>query len=342
MKASSLSNSIADTTLDLAERCRVPHVPRDRQRFNDRIYWFSRARQAWSWLLRVLPCEHVLLPAYVGSSIRDGSGVMDPILEHGCSFQFYLLGHKLQIDLQHFEDCLRSRPTDIVLVIHYFGFVQPNMPQVRALCDKYEVLLVEDCCHCLPVGTLDQATDGCGTWGECAFYAVHKWIPAADGAFLRIRERLATRGFDRRESGTCVTDSESVGQHISTRYRDIAAWRRHNYELLASLLEPLAERVIPLHPQLAPETVPMNFPLLLTDQDRHQVFQSLIEDGIRSVALYYQLVPQISAAEFPVSTGISRRILNLPIHQDVSVDDVRRMPAALARAIGRREEIKAR
>lgn len=46
---------------------------------------------------------------------------------------------------------------------------------------------------------------------------------------------------------------------------------------------------------------------------------------IPTTALYYRLIDQIDASEFPGSHCVSKSILNLPVHQDVSAEDVSRI-----------------
>ena len=57
--------------------------------------------------MNLTPGERVLLPAYVGWSAKEGSGVFDPVDELGVPYAFYRLDDRLRIDLYGLEQCLR-------------------------------------------------------------------------------------------------------------------------------------------------------------------------------------------------------------------------------------------
>ena len=70
--------------------------------------------------------------------------------------------------------------------------------------------------------------------------------------------------------------------------------------------------------------------------DRFDVYRRMRASGVGVVALYHTLVDAIDPDALPGRpTTISRRILNLPIHQDVESDEeARSIGAALKNALG--------
>ena len=44
--------------------------------------------------------------------------------------------------------------------------------------------------------------------------------------------------------------------------------------------------------------------------------------GVELISLYYRLVNPINKREFPISHRISKDIINFPIHQDISIDEL--------------------
>ncbi|EJL9428297.1 perosamine synthetase-related protein, partial [Vibrio cholerae] len=48
----------------------------------------------------------------------------------------------------------------------------------------------------------------------------------------------------------------------------------------------------------------------------------LLDNNIPTVALYYRMIPQIDPGKFELSMLISSEILNLPVHQDTTLEDV--------------------
>lgn len=69
---------------------------------NSNKIFFNSARDAFSYLLSELNFQKndsILLPAYIGESIKEGSGVFDPIRKNKVNFIFYKLDKYLNIDL---------------------------------------------------------------------------------------------------------------------------------------------------------------------------------------------------------------------------------------------------
>jgi dTDP-4-amino-4,6-dideoxygalactose transaminase len=74
--------------------------------------------------------------------------------------------------------------------------------------------------------------------------------------------------------------------------------------------------------------------LLQPGADRLGIYNRLNDRGIGATALYYRLVDGIQESMFPVSHDISRRILNLPIHQEIDAMQINRMVEVLREVLG--------
>ena len=57
-------------------------------------------------------------------------------------------------------------------------------------------------------------------------------------------------------------------------------------------------------------------------EDRHELYSTLVNNGIVPTALYHILVPQLNKPEFSESIDVSNRIINLPIHQDCTINEI--------------------
>jgi dTDP-4-amino-4,6-dideoxygalactose transaminase len=68
--------------------------------------------------------------------------------------------------------------------------------------------------------------------------------------------------------------------------------------------------------------------------DRLEIYNRLNDRGIGATALYYRLVDGIRESVFPVSHDVSRRILNLPIHQEINATQIDRMADVLHEILG--------
>jgi len=138
-----------------------------------------QARYAIFLALRELglePGDEVLAPSYVCAA------AVNPILAYGCQPAFYPITAQCEIHLSQLESKIHSR-TRAVLAVHYFGFPDPNLQQLRDLCNRRNLLLIEDCAHVL-----------WGEWrgillgkiGDASVFSYRKFLPIPDGAGLRL------------------------------------------------------------------------------------------------------------------------------------------------------------
>lgn len=100
----------------------------------------------------------------------------------GFDVRFYRVREDLQVDQDDLEKKLRSRPGP-VLVIHYFGFPQPEIHRVAELCRAMGVALVEDCTHALfsRAGSVPL-----GDFGPIAVFSLAKTLGLCCGGALKV------------------------------------------------------------------------------------------------------------------------------------------------------------
>jgi dTDP-4-amino-4,6-dideoxygalactose transaminase len=123
----------------------------------------------------------VLCPAY------NCGHELEPLVRLGLRVQCYRVGSDLQADLTDIERRL-DRSVGALLVTHYFGFAQ-RLAELRALCDRHRIRLVEDCAHAL---LSDDAGGTMGRVGDVSVYSIRKTVPVPNGgAVLFNDERLA-------------------------------------------------------------------------------------------------------------------------------------------------------
>ena len=122
-----------------------------------------------------------------------------------------------------------------------------------------------------------------------------------------------------------------LGMSGLTRYvaerldaREIVAARRRNYFLL---LGRLRDRVPPVFGELSAGACPLFYPLLV--DDKAGVAARLAERHVETVDFWREAHPLCPAGEFPEAEELRRRVLELPVHQDLTPEDV----AGVARAV---------
>jgi dTDP-4-amino-4,6-dideoxygalactose transaminase len=281
------------------------------------------ARAAWELILRSSqfgPDRSVILPGYIGLSPHEGSGLFDPIRNSRTPFSFYRLGPKLQIDLDLIEEHLSTRKHPVLLVAHYFGFPHVNMAELKSLCQRYDTILVEDCAH-VP-GPLGEAT-GLGTYGDMAFYSLHKMLPVKYGGVLCVNsEHLRVP-----KRGEGEVGPEILSQLLRADWKEISRVRRVNYNYLRTELEAIEGLEIVY--DLPTDVVPHDFPVIIENGKREALYFALMDQGLPTTSLYHQMIPEILPTEHPNSHTLSRSILNLPVHQDTTLDDLWELSTAI-------------
>jgi len=296
----------------------IDKAPVNQTLFSNRLYFSSACRVGFRHLIKHLDFQgkKMLLPGYIGISVNEGSGVFDPLAEYQIETEFYRVNPDLSVDMDDFKAKIVSEDVKAVLVIHYFGFLQSDIQAVAMLCRENNVLLIEDCAH-----TLTSTHDGIrlGQFGDFGLFSLHKILPVPDGGILRINNNdyFSIPPLD--ESDQIATTTLTA--FCSAQLKQISQVRRRNYQLLAKHLAHLAGIEI-MYQELAEGIVPQSFPILIQNLSREKVYFAMIEKGVRVIALYYKLIEEISALEHPIAFDISNRILNLPIHQDLTPEEI--------------------
>jgi perosamine synthetase len=137
---------------------------------------------AASWL-EIGANDTVLLPAFVCDE------VIKPFA-NVARVAFYDIGRDLAIHPATIAAMLSERSIKVMVVVNYFGFLQPHRDDIRRICENKGVVLIEDCAHSL-------LTEGSGTIGDLSIYSYRKILPVSDGGGLRINMvgRTATPRF---------------------------------------------------------------------------------------------------------------------------------------------------
>jgi len=132
----------------------------------------------------------VWMPAFhCGMEVRAAA-------DAGLTPRFYRVRADLSIDEDQLAGALRREPGP-VLLIHYFGFPQPGVRRLAALCRERGVPLVEDASHGFLSDGLGRPL---GTFAPAATFSLYKVLGTADGGALRVDEseirRLTGRPFN--------------------------------------------------------------------------------------------------------------------------------------------------
>lgn len=282
--------------------------------------YYGRARDGMHDLLRNMIAaglaDTVLVPAYVGWSPREGSGIFDPLISlDGLTVHFYKMTRDLDIDLIDLTDKIVEHRAGgfAVLVVNYFGFVDPNIRAIARAIKERSGWIIEDSAHGFFTYQYTEEIHS-----DAAFFSLHKMFPFKSGGSLVVTseplKELALGGSLRPDTASNPWEYD---------IRGIAQARRHNYAVLESVVasRDVDEFFVPLKPMGVPEgTVPQTFPILVKRGDRDRIYESMNRSGYGVVSLYHTLIEPLRRPEFATSLDVSRQIMNLPVHQDVDSD----------------------
>ncbi|MDE2027317.1 MAG: DegT/DnrJ/EryC1/StrS aminotransferase family protein [Candidatus Omnitrophica bacterium] len=274
------------------------------ERDNGVFHWhyFSAAREGLRQVLEFpsMKGRKILIPAYIGHSSREGSGVFDPITQTGKEYLFYRMDSSLNIDKADLKEKISKNKGQILLLIHYFGFKDKNLGIYKQWARENHMVIIEDFAHAFYTFYKDPQIDF-----DFAIFSLHKMFPIDDGGLVLSREPLT------------ATREASEYDLFRYDYPFIMERRRQNYAFLVQALAEKKDKGIRIMFPVLGAFVPQSFPVFLPSREvRDGLYFSMNERGYGVVSLYHELISPIDGS-FSNEHEISNRILNLPVHQDV-------------------------
>jgi dTDP-4-amino-4,6-dideoxygalactose transaminase len=254
--------------------------------------------------------DEVLLPCYIGWSSREGSGVFDPIEQLGVRYSFYRISQTLQVDLDDVKAKIQARRPRLLVLIHYFGFPDPNADALCKFARDNNVLVLEDEAHAM---LSDQVGGICGRSGDAAIYSMHKLLPFTQGGRLVLNTNNHEETMEM--MGRPIDDDSAQFFRDYDLYR-ISLRRRENASFLLESLRDADLPLEPLYSSLPMGVVPQSLPVVINRGSRDDLYFQMNAHGYGVVSLYHTLIDQIRPEDFPDSHRLSRHIMNLPVHQD--------------------------
>lgn len=286
----------------------------DKKAYRRDWQYTDSARIAWSKIIeeykKKYPKGKVLLPGYIGWSANEGSGIFDSVEASGLDFDFYSLDARLEIDVESLKQKVSEDKTQLVLLVHYFGFTDKKYNEICDWLIANKVYFVEDCAH---AWLSDLIGGTCGRKGDYAFYSLHKLLPIDTGGVM------------------VYNNSSSSEQVNNTIYLDlhfdlfsIYEARISNYKYLVQLLKDV-EGVDVLYSTLEPGICPQTLPAIVKNYDRSQLYHEMNNEDFGLVSLYHTMIKQLSDSPSEAASQLSKNIINFPIHQDVTHDQLASM-----------------
>lgn len=305
----------------------ITKKPEKRDNYYSRIFHYDSARKALEdVLLNLMKCgiTTVFLPAFIGYSPKEGSGIFDPVLKTGIGYDFYGMTENLHLDLEDIKNRICNSDKKVaILLVHYWGYIDPNYEEIAKFCKSKEVVIIEDSAHALFTEVCGQTL--AGKYADYIIYSLHKMFPINSGGALRV---LNGNTFD--ANLQTKIDFNIFEYDIVS----ISEKRKSNACFLENKLKDNPKIKILRSGYDYEGNVPQTFPILLDKAiNRYNVYLKLNEMGYGVISLYHTLIQEIMSKNFYSSEKLSSGILNLPVHQDVSEETLEKVCESLIKII---------
>lgn len=295
----------------------------NKELFTREWLYTNSARDAWSKIIEeykvINPIGKILLPSYIGWSSNEGSGIFDSVANSGLDYDFYELGMHLEINLEVLKNKVNENENPLVLLVHYFGFIDVKYDQITNWLCENDVFFVEDSAH---AWLTDLIGGRVGRKGNYSFYSLHKLLPISTGGVMVNNK---------------PKDNENISKmnpflDLNYDFLSIFNIRRANYKYLCSLLKDVSGLKV-IYENLEEAICPQTFPIIVENYDRDKLYYEMNEKGFGLVSLYHTMIEQLKDHTSKASLVLSKKIINLPIHQDVEKDHLKRMVAELKKKL---------
>lgn len=283
----------------------------------------NSAREAWSEIIEDFSRQHpngkILLPSYIGWSANEGSGIFDSVKNSEVGYEFYSLDEKLSIKLDDFKRKVEENKDCLVLLVHYFGFIDEKYDEIVDWLNKKNIFYVEDCAH---AWLTDLIGGRCGRNGKYSFYSLHKILPVKNGG-VRVNNNVET-----------IDTDKAINPFLSFNYDLLTIYnkRRENYKYLVNLLQEVSGLQI-IYKNLSEGICPQTLPVILEGFDRNDLYYKMNDLGFGMVSLYHTMIPELQSYDSEASAITSKNIINFPVHQDIEIQDLNELVENLKKVL---------
>jgi dTDP-4-amino-4,6-dideoxygalactose transaminase len=147
-------------------------------------------------------------------------------------------------------------------------------------------------------------------------FSIHKWTASHAGGLVRGQVQLLSSVNPR---GASVDD---LSIFVASDISEITNIRWRNYLHIDRRLAD-SSKLQRFWSSTQDVSCPLNFPIVLNSvSDRSELYSLLISKGLKPTSLYHKLTQYLDAEKFPSAYRLADTILNLPVHQDCSIQDI--------------------
>lgn len=276
------------------------------ENFKIPFLFYYRAREAMADIVTqyfLRGYRNIYLPGYIGWSPKEGSGIFDPLNNiTGLTRHYYRMTKELHIDLEDLKGMLI--PHSIVLLVNYFGFRDIQIDNIIEMAHKNECVVIEDNAH----GFFTYFCKG-KTKADATFFSLHKMFPFETGGGMIVNNGNFDNLVGRLESHEFNPFLYDIN--------GIAKKRIENFKMLSKLMDDLDKYFVPLRAETElTHNVPQTFPIVIRKGERNRIYEIMNRKGYGVVSLYHTMIKELQNDSHINALWLSKRIMNLPVHQD--------------------------
>jgi len=244
--------------------------------------------------------------------------------------------------------------TKAILPVHLFGHPCP-MDGVQALANQHGLRVIEDCAQATGAAFKGKRVGGFGDAGAFSFYPTKNLGGFGEGGMVVTRDpEVAKRtrllrhhgdpgGYKHGILGRNSRFDEIQAAILRVKLKFLDAWngaRRNHAEAYTARLQKLSAKGLITLPSEQEGATHVYHLYTVRLKDRDRVQRVLAEKGIASGVYYPEIMPaqpalgewRVSRDAFPEAAEAARTCLSIPVHPDLSKDDVERVADALVAA----------
>ena len=307
-------------------------------------------------LLDLRPGDSVIVPSFAFTTsalafVREGAKILF------CDIEPHTLGP----DPRHVADLLDDSVRAVV-VVHYAG-IAADLDGIReALADRGDVAVVEDNAHGLFGRWRGQPLGSLGRFSTLSFHETKNFVCGEGGALVVNDSADVDRawitydkGTNRKaffegevdkytwqDKGSSFGLSDTLAAYLLAQLEQretIQAKRRKIFDTYREDLFPYGEQLgicLPVVPDHCEPAYHLFYVLMPDNETRSRAIAHLHDEGIQAVFHYSPLHDSVAGRAYavrptdcPVSVDVSRRLLRLPFHNQLSEGDLHRVTDAL-------------
>ena len=247
-----------------------------------------------------------------------------------------------------------TKKSKVVIPVHLYGH-PADMDEIGELADKHSIKVVEDACQSLGSTFKKKQTGTFGAMGCFSMYASKVLTAGEGGAVATDSDELADKikmirnhgmveGYDTRVLGLNLRLPELSAAVAKIQMQKLAKMlelRRRNSELLSKLLLPTAQkRGIKIPQETADKKFNWYLYTVAFEGKRDAIKDALVKENIGATVYYNPPVHKtpfymqlVGKAKLPSTEWAADHVLSLPVHPQVTGDDIERIAESTTKAL---------